>query len=67
MRKIEKLIADYDKSDVKPVSFASDKNVNTQSVQFVMKNRQNRKARGSRNSTGTGAKRNDLGQVCSAF
>ncbi len=34
---IEKLLSDYDKSDVKPVSFASDKNVNTLSVQFVMK------------------------------
>lgn len=34
---IQKLMDAYDKSDVKPVSFASSKNVNTIAVQFVMK------------------------------
>ena len=34
---IQKLLDEYDKSDLKPVSFASPKNVNTLSVQFVMK------------------------------
>jgi X-X-X-Leu-X-X-Gly heptad repeat protein len=34
---IQKLLDAYDKSDVKPVSFASDKNINTLSVQFVLK------------------------------
>ncbi len=36
-KEIQKLMDDYDKSDVKPVSFASPKNLNTASVQFVMK------------------------------
>jgi X-X-X-Leu-X-X-Gly heptad repeat protein len=34
---IQKLMDDYDKSDVTPVSFASAKNANTLSVQFVIK------------------------------
>lgn len=34
---IEKLMDTYDKSDYQPVSFVSGKNVNTASVQFVMK------------------------------
>jgi X-X-X-Leu-X-X-Gly heptad repeat protein len=34
---IQKLLDAYDKSDVKPASFASDKNINTLSVQFVLK------------------------------
>ncbi|NLA86706.1 MAG: YhgE/Pip domain-containing protein, partial [Clostridiales bacterium] len=36
-KEIQKLMDEYDKSDVKPVSFASPKNLNTASVQFVMK------------------------------
>jgi hypothetical protein len=34
---IKRLVAEYDRSDVRPPSFASEKNVNTVSVQFVLK------------------------------
>lgn len=34
---IQKLLDEYDKSDITPVSFASPKNINTTAVQFVMK------------------------------
>jgi len=36
-REIKRLIAEYDRSDVRPPSFASGKNVNTVSVQFVLR------------------------------
>lgn len=34
---IDKMIAEYDKSDFDPVSFVSEKNKNVQSVQFILK------------------------------
>lgn len=36
-REIKRLLDEYDRSDVRPPSFASGKNVNTVSVQFVLK------------------------------